>query len=181
MRTRFLSLLAGIIVLGAVTAGQTRLRPLTVVPALDPYRYMGTWFEMARLPNPAQRRCSSDVTSTFDPRPDGRFDVSNRCREKNGHLIEVTGIARPVSGHPSSSLRVRFGSSFLGVRWDDYQIIELGENYEFAVVGSPDRKRLWVLSRQPRMDDDLLRDLVERARAQMFDVDALTFTRHTTS
>jgi len=79
-------------------------------------------------------------------------------------------------------LKVRFAPaflSFLPMVWGDYQVIALGAEYDHVMVGTPDRKYLWILARTPRVDEALYRSLVEQARSQGFDVTALIDTRHT--
>ena len=92
----------------------------------------------------------------------------------------ATGIARRVDGQPPSVLEVRFAPaflSFLPAVWGDYQIIALGPDYDHAVVGTPDRAYLWVLSRTPRMDPTLYRRLLDGAKGQGFDVAKVVETR----
>ena len=156
--------------------------PLKPVPEVDLQRYAGTWYEVARLPNRFQRDCVSDVTATYGVGADGRISVTNRCREADGTIREATGVARRVERQPPSVLKVRFAPAvltFLPMVWGDYQIIALGSNYEYAVVGTPNRSYLWILARQPALDRDLYQRVVESARQQGFDVSALAVTAHT--
>jgi apolipoprotein D and lipocalin family protein len=150
--------------------------PLVVVPSLDLQRYAGTWYEIARLPNRFERACARSVTATYTLRDDGRITVTNRCVEADGDTREAVGIARPVAGQPPSILEVRFAPAFLSwlpAVWGDYRVIELDADYQHAVVGSEDRQFLWILSRTPTMDEARLQPLLDRARAQGFDVDAI--------
>jgi apolipoprotein D and lipocalin family protein len=154
---------------------------LRVVPDVDYQRYAGTWYEIARLPNRFQRACVSDVTATYAPRSDGRISVINRCRQSDGEVREATGVARRVDGRPPSVLKVRFAPallSFLPLVWGDYHIIELGTDYDYAVVGTPNRAYLWILARRPDVASELYRRLLDRVRGQGFDVSALTTTVH---
>jgi apolipoprotein D and lipocalin family protein len=154
---------------------------LRVVPDVDYQRYTGTWYEIARLPNRFQRACVSDVTATYAPRSDGRIVVTNRCRQADGEVREASGVARRVEGRPRSVLKVRFAPallSFLPLVWGDYHIIELGTDYDYAVVGTPNRAYLWILARRPDIDPELYRRLLDRVREQGFDVSALTTTVH---
>ena len=154
---------------------------LRVVADVDYQRYAGTWYEIARLPNRFQRMCAGDVTATYAPRQDGRIDVTNRCRESNGETREAKGLARRVDGRPPSVLQVRFAPaflSFLPMVWGEYHIIELGPDYDHAVVGTPDRSYLWILARRPELDPELYGRLLERIKAQGFDVSTLTTTPH---
>ena len=165
-------------------AAQPRPGALRVVPDLDYQRYAGTWYEIARLPNRFQRECVSDVVATYALRSDGRIAVTNRCRQSDGKIKEANGAARRVDGQPPSVLKVRFAPallSFLPAVWGDYQIIELGAEYDYAVVGTPDRSYLWILARRPEIDPELRRRIVDNARTQGFDVSALIATAHTRS
>jgi apolipoprotein D and lipocalin family protein len=155
--------------------------PLRVVPEVDLRRYAGTWYEIARLPNKFQRACVSDVTATYALQPDNRIAVTNRCRESDGDIREARGVARRVEGRPPSVLKVRFAPavlSFLPMVWGDYNIIDLGADYDYAVVGTPDRSYLWILARRPEMDPPLYQRVLDGVRAQGFDVSALVATAH---
>ena len=158
--------------------------PLRVVPKLDYERYSGTWFEVARLPFRYQKDCASDVTASYAPRSDGRIAVINRCLRANGAVQQAEGVARRVGGQPSSVLKVRFAPAFLTflpMVWGDYQVIALGADYEYSVVGTPDRSYLWFLSRTPRLERQVYDELVQQAKSQGFDVARLIETRHTAS
>jgi apolipoprotein D and lipocalin family protein len=155
--------------------------PLRVVPEVDLVRYAGRWYEIARLPNPFQKRCASEVTATYTLLQDGKISVVNRCRVENGEEIRAEGVARLAGkGQPNSVLKVRFAPawlSFLPQVWGDYQIIALSPDYSFALVGDPARKYLWILSRSPRMEDAIYDRLVSEAREQGFDVSQLQKTK----
>lgn len=167
---------------GAIAVGlraSAQERPLDVVRDVDFQRYSGKWFEIARLPNRFEDACARDVTATYAPRPDGRITVVNRCVKKDGSLNEAEGVARRVDGRPPSVLKVRFAPgwlSFLPSVWGDYQIIELASDYSHALVGSPDRKYLWILGRQPAMAADVFERLTARAASQGFDVSRMLRT-----
>jgi apolipoprotein D and lipocalin family protein len=156
-------------------------RALNVVPSIDLQRYAGKWYEIARLPNRFQRDCAGDTTATYTPREDGTITVVNQCRRADGRIKSAEGVARRAdSGGPNSKLEVRFAPAFLSFLpfvWGDYQVIALGENYEYAVVGEPGREYLWVLSRTPRMDEAQYQDLLKRAAAQGFDTSRMVRTK----
>lgn len=124
--------------------------PPTTVPRVDLARYAGRWYEAARLPNPEQdgrRRCV-DVTATYTARPDGSVHVRNAARDANAGMraTGITGRARKVDDS-GAKLVVRFYHLFGGAYW----VIGLDPEYRWAVVGTPSRRRLWVLSRTPQM------------------------------
>jgi apolipoprotein D and lipocalin family protein len=148
-----------------------------VVPNVDLERYAGTWHEIARLPNRFQAKCISNVTAHYTLRPDGKIDVLNRCRVKDGKFIEARGLARVVGkGQPNSVLKVRFAPAFLSFLpqvWGDYQIRLLAADYSYSVVGSPDFKYLWILARTPDLPASTYQELVEAMREQGYGVDRL--------
>jgi apolipoprotein D and lipocalin family protein len=154
----------GFAVCVARRSGASQLPPLRTVPHVDLASYAGLWYEIARYPNRFQRGCL-DSRATYTLRQDGKVEVVNSCRdEHDGELRQAKGKAWPVD-ESNARLKVSFFWPFRG----DYWIIELGKAYEYAVVGTPDRKYLWVLSRSPQMDDGLYEAIMERAKAQGFD------------
>jgi apolipoprotein D and lipocalin family protein len=151
-------------------------QPLQVVPEVDLARYAGKWYEIARLPNRFQRDCVSDVTATYSLRPDGKITVLNQCRQSDGRMKSSRGTARVAGkGGPNSKLRVTFFWPFSGNYW----IIDLDSDYRWAVVGEPDRKYLWILSRDPQLDESVYAQIVERIRGQGYEVSRLQRTTHT--
>ena len=176
---------AGLLVLFAVLAVRAEKKekePLRVVPSVDLRRYEGLWYEVARLPNRFEEKCAGDVTAEYALKEDGRLRVVNRCRKKDGKMTEAVGEARLADREgPNSRLKVRVAPaflSFLPMVWGDYQIIELAPDYAYAVVGDPGRKYLWILSRNPRLDEATYLRLTEAARSQGFDVGRLILTKH---
>jgi len=155
--------------------------PLDVVPSVDLSRYAGKWYEIARLPNRYEKRCTSDVTATYTLLENGRLKVVNECRQRNGQISRAEGIAKLANKNgPTSKLRVRFAPawlSWLPMVWGDYWIIDLAEDHSHAIVGSPDRQYLWLLSRSPQIDEHSYRKLMERISARGFDDARLIRTR----
>ena len=156
---------------------------LHTVDKLDLERYQGRWYEVARKPNRFQKACNSDVLVQYGLRPDGNLDVYNQCSESDGDLRSVTGLGRlPDPAAAPAKLEVRFAPaflSFLPMVWADYWVIDLDPDYRWAVVGGPDRKYLWVLSRTPTLPRATLDGILERAKAQGYDLSDLVLTRHT--
>ena len=153
---------------------EPRDRAVEAVPTVDLERYAGLWYEVARLPNRFQKGCDCCVTATYTPREDGQLTVLNQCREEDGSSNAVEGEARLARDDgPASKLKVRFAPaffSFLGFVWGDYWVLDLDEDYSRALVGSPDRKYLWVLSREPSMDEERYTALLDEAGSMGFDV-----------
>jgi apolipoprotein D and lipocalin family protein len=165
--------------LTAVAEPQVQLR---AVPGMDLSRYMGTWYEVARLPFRFQDRCVGDVTATYAAQSDGSVGVVNRCRTEDGTVTEARGVARKAdAGGPDTKLRVRFAPawlSFLPFVWGDYWVIDLAPDYSYAAVGEPGRKYLWILSRTPSMEEATLQHVLEKVRENGYDLARLIRTRN---
>jgi apolipoprotein D and lipocalin family protein len=150
------------------------------VASVDVQRYLGTWYEVARLPNSFQdergRRCVG-VTAHYAAREDGQIGVTNRCLDAADGNREVIARARAyaVDGSGNARLRVTFFWPFYG----DYWIIGLDPGYRWAVVGTPSRDYLWILSRAPELRAGDYAQAVAIAREQGFDVTRLQPTPQT--
>ena len=163
----------------APMTGQSPSSDVATVESVDLERYLGEWFEVARLPAWFQRSCAGDVRASYAKRPDGRIDVINRCRTSEGRIVEAHGVARIVDARSFAKLKVRFAPaalSFLPFVWGDYWILGLADDYSWAVVGSPDRKYLWILSRSVALEAARFDAAMAIVRAQGFDADRLQRT-----
>jgi apolipoprotein D and lipocalin family protein len=145
---------------------------LEVVPHVELEKYLGKWFEIAHLPARFQEGCT-DTTATYTLSEDGNISVLNECR-RNGKVKLAKGKAKVVDKNSGAKLKVTFFWPFYG----DYWIIDLGKDYNYAVVGTPNRKYLWILSRTPQMADKLFSQLIESAKSKGFDVSKLIKTSH---
>jgi apolipoprotein D and lipocalin family protein len=145
---------------------------LEVVPKVDLKRYLGKWYEIARLPARFQEGCD-ESTATYALNENGSISVLNEC-VKNGKPKKAKANAKVVDKTSEAKLKVTFFWPFAG----DYWILDLGKDYEYAVVGTPSRKYLWMLSRTPKMDEKLYSQLVESAKSKGFNVDNLIKTNH---
>ncbi len=155
---------------------------VSTVGAVDLSRYVGDWYEVARFPNRFEAKCAADVMARYRQQDGGTIEVTNSCRKADGTITMAKGAARIVDPLSNAKLKVRFAPAFLSFVpfvWGDYWIIGLEPQYRWAVVGSPDRKYLWVLSRTPQMDEREYAQAVERARANGFDVSRLEKTKQT--
>lgn len=149
------------------------LPPLQTVSHVDLSRYMGRWYEIASFPQWFQKGCVA-TTATYTLREDGDVTVLNECRDKtpDGKERNAKGKAWVVDSKSNAKLKVRFFWPFSGNYW----IIDLGEKYDYAVVGHPNRKYLWILSRTPQMDPLLYGEILERLKKQHYDVTRLVKT-----
>ena len=159
--------------LGSGSAESTTSPPLRTVDSVDLSRYTGTWYEIARYPNRFQRDCQSDTTAEYTLRKDGKVQVVNSCRQKDGKIKTVRGTAKIADKTTNAKLRVTFFWPFYG----DYWVIGLDSDYRYAIVGEPKQKYLWILSRTPEMDGKTYDEIVEQIRAASYDPEKLIKTR----
>lgn len=143
---------------------------LTVVPQVDLSRYMGTWYEIASYPTWFQKGCTGS-TARYRLSADGTVDVLNQCR-KGDTLASAHGTAWVPDPAVPAKLKVRFFWPFSA----DYWIIDLGPEYEYAVVGHPSRGYLWILSRTRVMDPAVYAGILQRLRRIGYDPDGLVRT-----
>nr|MBF0683469.1 lipocalin family protein [Pseudomonas sp.] len=181
-----LVLLGAIAVTGLVACAakqsKTAHGELPVQEGVELSRYVGTWYEQARLPNSFQKDCQSNVQAHYTLLPENRMWVVNRCKIPAGEFKSTEGVARlasqPAPPNPAR-LQVRFApewTSWIPAVWGDYWIIKLDESYQYSLVGTPDRKYLWVLTRQKRADQAKVDELLEYARSLGFAVDEVMRT-----
>ncbi len=155
------------------TTERLRLPPLETVAHVELSRYLGTWYEIANFPQSFQRGCTA-TTATYTLRSDGDIDVLNRCREGSldGEEKSALGRARVVEHSAGAKLEVTFFRPF----WGDYWIIDLAEDYSYAVVGHPGRDYLWILARTPTMTEATYLGIVARLQAQDYETSRLVRT-----
>jgi apolipoprotein D and lipocalin family protein len=154
----------------AAVAAAAPAPPLEVVPQLDLKRYAGRWYEIASFPQRFQKGCV-DSRADYRLRDDGNIDVVNSCL-KEGTLDIARGKAWVADRTSNAKLKVSFFWPFRG----DYWVIELGKEYDYAVVSAPSRKYLWILAREPKMDAELYAAIVGRLKDRGFDVSRLQST-----
>jgi len=178
MRTTSLALL--VLSLGGAacatsTTERLRLPPLRTVERVDLPRYLGTWYEIAAFPQSFQKGCTA-TTATYVLREDGDVDVLNRCRDgaPDGKERTATGRARVVDRTTSAKLEVSFFRPFWGAYW----VIDLDPDYRWAVVGHPGRDYLWILARQPALDEATYAGILRRLLEQGYQTGRLVRTIH---
>ncbi len=147
------------------------------VSQVDLKRYVGTWYEIARVPNWFQDQCVGNVTADYKQLGDGNIEVINRCLDETGMIDEVRGVARIIDASTNAKLEVSFISLFgLNLFWGDYWILDLDPEYQWAVIGEPKRKYLWILSRAPTLDQETLDGILSRLPAKGYEADRLNWT-----
>ena len=143
----------------------------TVVKTLDLDRYLGTWYEIARYDHRFERGLVG-VTANYSMRDDGKIKVINSGYKDSltGKYSEATGKAKiPDPVNEPAKLRVSFFWNFYG----DYFVLELEENYKWAIIGSGSDKYLWILSRSPKMDNTEYEECLDKLRKRGYDVSKL--------
>lgn len=162
----------------AAGAGAEKPPPLETVPHVDLARYMGTWYDIASFPQRFQKGCTG-TTAAYTLRADGTVEVLNRCARNSldGKVTVAKGRAKVVDRTTNARLKVSFFWPF----WGDYWVIDLGKDYEYAVVGHPNRKYLWILSRTPTMAPEVYEGILERLERQHYDTARLVRTPQATA
>lgn len=153
------------------------LPKLKTVKQVDLNKYVGVWYEIAKIPNSFQDHCAYGTTAEYKLLGDGRIEVINKCYEKDGEADVADGIAEVVDKKTNAKLEVSF-FSILGIRpfWGDYWIIGLDDNYQWAVVGTPSRKYGWVLSRTPELSEDTMQHIFSILKEQNYNPDKFEMT-----
>ena len=166
----------GIIILFSVFIFPQSIPPKTV-ENVDLKKYAGLWYEIARIPNSFQKQCVKGTTAEYTLKESGEISVVNSCIDKDGEVDNADGIARIVDKNSNAKLEVSF-VSFLGWRpfWGDYWIIGLDENYNWAVVGTPNRKYGWILSRTPALPDETMKIIFSVLRKNGYNIEDFEMT-----
>ncbi len=154
----------------AITAGCVRL-PTGVEPVspFEAERYLGTWYEVARLDHSFERGLSQ-VTAEYSSGEDGTITVINRgCHAEKAEWDQAEGTARFVEGTDTGFLKVSFFGPFYGT----YAVFGLDEDYQHAFVSGPNHDYLWLLAREPNPGEEVKQAFVDAASKRGFPVDEL--------
>lgn len=148
---------------------------LTTVNEVNIEKYAGLWYEIASYPTPFQKNCYC-TTAKYAMSPKGYLTVENRCRKDSvtGKMAGIKGKAFVVKNSNNTKLKVQFFWPFRG----DYWIIGLASDYSWAVVSSPDRKYLWILSRSKTMDETTYKTILDLVTSKGLDPGRLKKTIH---
>jgi apolipoprotein D and lipocalin family protein len=151
---------------------------LQPVSGFELERYLGKWYEIARLDHSFERNLSN-VTAHYSPRQDGGVEVMNKgFNQKSGKWEMIIGKAFFIEKENVGSIKV----SFFGPFYSGYHIIALDqEDYSYAMVAGPSRSYLWILSRNKTLDSTILEELVNKARQWGFETDKLIYVNHNLS
>ena len=175
----FVTLCIAVSGMHAIAQTPATLAPVTPIATLDVPRYMGTWYEIAKFPNRFQRKCVANTRAHYLAQSDGSLQVLNSCVTAEGDTMDALGKAQQVGPNTSPKLKVRFAPawlSWLPMVWGDYWVIDLDPDYQLAAVSDAKRDYLWVLSRTPQVPAKAYDALLDRLKAQSFDVQKLERT-----
>ncbi len=137
---------------------------------IDIKKYMGTWFEIARIETPFQRGKYNSM-AVYKLNPDKTVSIENSATTKNGKRTTAKATAYVPNPEDSSKLRVSFFRPF----YSDYWILDIDTDYQWALVGTPSKKYLWILSRRQSIDDATLIYILNSANSRGFDVSKLIY------
>jgi len=147
---------------------------LKTVENVEVERYMGKWYDVASFPQRFQKNCKC-TTAEYELIDDETVKVFNRCIDtKTGKVKDITGKAFIADKSTNAKLKVQFFWPFKGNYW----IIELAEDYSYAVVSEPGKDYLWILSRTPQMPEAQLQGIINRLKEKGFDTDRIVRTVH---
>ena len=158
------------LLLTACSSPQEKNPPqLVTVKQVDLKKYIGLWYEIAKIPNSFQDHCAYGTTAKYKIDDDGDIIVTNSCYDDEGKIDVAEGLAKVVDKNTNTKLEVSF-FSILGIRpfWGDYWIIGLDDNYQWAVIGTPNRKYGWVLSRTPSLPDSTMENIFKLLKSQYY-------------
>lgn len=170
MKTYILPLFAAVLMFlngGCQTENKPKMNTETV-KELDLNRYLGIWFEIARFDHRFERGLVG-ATATYSMRDDGKIRVLNQGYKNtlNGELSVAEGKAK-LTGYPGK-LKV----SFFWIFYADYFVLELDDEYQWALIGSSSDKYLWILSRTPKLEDNLKNLILHKAAKRGYDTSKL--------
>lgn len=168
-------LLLSVVALLSMTSCVMTSDKFTAVEDFSLHRYLGTWYEIARLDHSFERGLSQ-VTATYSLREDGGVRVINRgfSAEKSAWK-SAEGKAYFIGDTATGALKVSFFGPFYGA----YYIVALDhDGYQYSLVAGPSHKYLWILARSPELEPATLDQLLEEARKLGFETDQLIFPEH---
>ncbi|TCK04704.1 lipocalin family protein [Marinobacterium mangrovicola] len=166
-------LLTGLIMLTLAGCAGTP-KGVEPVSGFELQRYLGTWYEIARLDHSFERGLDN-VTAEYSLRDDGGVKVINRgYSSSEERWEEAEGKAYFVDAPDTGHLKVSFFGPFYGA----YVIMSLDkDNYQYSLVSGPDRDYLWILSRTPTLPDEVMSKLLAKAEEEGFPVDELIYVK----
>lgn len=167
MKNIRLLMIFSVLLVFSCTKTNSQMIDQTTVKELDLNRYLGTWYEIARFPHSFEKNLVG-VTATYSLRDDGKIEVLNQGYKNtlDGEKSKAVGKAKIPNKLEPGKLKV----SFFWIFYADYYVLELDENYQYAMIGSSSDKYFWILSRTPKMDPVIYEMLLEKARKRGYNL-----------
>jgi apolipoprotein D and lipocalin family protein len=156
----------------AAASAQARIFP-EVVSDLDLQRYLGTWYEVASTKPLFQRDCVC-VTAAYSLRDDGKVGVANSCRKNS--VTAPLQIAEGTAAPSSDPAKFYVNFAPFNIPLTNYWVVDLADDYSYAVVSTPFRRPIWILSRTPELPSETLDDIIARLQSAGFPTRAITPT-----
>jgi apolipoprotein D and lipocalin family protein len=162
------SALINALVISSVFAEENK--NLKVVSNLDLHKFQGVWYEIAHNPWFPEKNCFAMIAN-YKLIEDNKIEVTNICRKHgfDGEISKISGKAWLLDETIKSKWEVEFIWPFTL----DYWVIDLEENYNYAVIGEPDKENFWILSRKPIMEKGLLTKIIEKTKMKGYDLSNL--------
>lgn len=180
--SRRLSLVFATFLSGCLCAPATHALDVKAVDSFDVSKYLGTWHEIASIPQFFQRKCVRDTKASYTVASDALIRVDNVCTRDSGVRERATGRARAGYPDAAAKLEVTFLELWGEYRFlvaADYWVIALEPNYRWAVVGHPSRRYGWVLARDPLLPPVAMAEIIGRIKMQGYDACAFFITPQT--
>ena len=163
-----------------LTLAHAQTDPLQAVEKIELNKYLGTWHEVVRKPLYFQRKCDSNVIANYSLNKNGNIIVDNSCYTKDGKFKQTIGEAFVQNAPSNSKLKVSFLPKI--IRWlpvgrGDYWVLKIDENYETVLVGEPDKKYMWILSRSQQPQPEVVQEYLNYAESIGYDLSDVIKTK----
>lgn len=168
---RLLMALTVLIIISTACTSSKNIKNMQLVDEVNLDRFIGKWYEIARFPHSFEKGLVG-VTATYEQMDNGKIKVINEGYKDSfdGEHKKAIGKAKVAKSGNPAHLKV----SFFWFFYADYLILELGDKYDYALIGSTSDKYLWILSRTPQMDNKTYNMLVQRAKDRGYDINKLS-------
>ena len=145
--------------------------PLETVQKVDVQKYLGTWYEIARYEHFFEKDCKN-VTANYSMLDEKTIKVINKCTKITTNEKKEAFARAYATDETNSKLKVSFFRPFYG----DYWVLMLDKNYQYALVGTPSREYLWILSRNSKLDEKTKNEILQKLPELGFDASKLIWT-----
>lgn len=171
MRLFLLLIIFSVLFVCNCTKTQSQMIDQTTVKELDMKRYLGKWYEIARFPHSFEKNLVG-VTATYTLKEGGKIEVLNEGFKNtlDGERSKAVGKAKIPDKQEPGKLKV----SFFWIFYADYYVLELDENYQYAMIGSSSDKYFWILCRTPQMEPAVYNMLLDKARKRGYNLEKLS-------